>query len=131
MKPTQESPATCGASSAPVCSKSESDTPRTDAAEVDQSEFADWGIGPSGFVTVEFAQILERELSIAVAALKTIAESNYSISATEPTAFANVMGAKMALHRIHTLNPGADRTRHLVPGTVEPVVGTPNQKGES
>ena len=26
---------------------------------------------------------------------------------------------------------GTTRTRHLVPGTVEPVVGTPNQKGET
>ena len=73
-----------------------SDTPRTDAILED-------GFERGSFIA--YAREIERELSIAVSALKTIAESNYSISATEPTAFANVMGAKMALHRIHTLNP--------------------------
>lgn len=92
--------------SASGCSKSESDTPRTDTFYDDHLDFGyyesdEWH---------KFASQLERELSITVAALKTIAESNYSISATEPTAFANVMGAKMALHRIHTLNPIVDGT---------------------
>lgn len=27
-----------------------SDTPRTDAAEVDMCNFSDWGTGPSGYV---------------------------------------------------------------------------------
>jgi hypothetical protein len=40
-----------------------SDTPRTDALEVDMSEFSDWGIGPSGFVRVDDARQLERELA--------------------------------------------------------------------
>jgi hypothetical protein len=38
-----------------------SNTPRTNAAELDQSNFADWGTGPSGYVDVDFAQTLERE----------------------------------------------------------------------
>lgn len=41
----------------------ESTTPRTDAAEIDDSHFSDWGIGPSGYVAAEFARGLERELA--------------------------------------------------------------------
>lgn len=36
-------------------------TPRTDAAEYDQSKFSDWGTGPSGYVDADFARTLERE----------------------------------------------------------------------
>jgi len=37
-------------------------TPRTLVAEIDNSEFSDWGTGPSGYVSVTFAKQLEREL---------------------------------------------------------------------
>ena len=40
-----------------------SDTPRTDEAELDEADFTDWGTGPSGFVPVEFARELEREVN--------------------------------------------------------------------
>lgn len=39
-----------------------SNTPRTDAAEVDNSEFSDWGCGPSGFCHREAMEELELEL---------------------------------------------------------------------
>lgn len=42
-----------------------SQTPRTDAAELDQAHFADWGCGPSGYVEIDFARELERELAAA------------------------------------------------------------------
>ena len=38
-------------------------TPRTDAAELDNSEFSDWGTGPSGYVRRSDMETLERELS--------------------------------------------------------------------
>lgn len=44
-----------------------SDTPRSDAAEMDQSNFSDWGSGPSGYVGIDFAKELERELAAQVA----------------------------------------------------------------
>lgn len=74
----------------PVVQKSESNTPRTNAASVDGWQTDD----DSRYVPWFVAESLERELAIAVDALKTIAESNYSISATEPTAFANVIRRK-------------------------------------
>jgi hypothetical protein len=36
-----------------------SKTPLTDAAELDGSHFSDWGVGPSGYVTADFARSLE------------------------------------------------------------------------
>lgn len=47
-----------------------SDTPRVDEMEVDNSEFADWGSGPSGFVRVDDARALERELAALRAEVK-------------------------------------------------------------
>ncbi len=40
-----------------------SDTPRTDAAVIDNSEFSDWGSGESPYVMADFARTLERELN--------------------------------------------------------------------
>lgn len=39
-------------------------TPRTDAAEVGKSRFSDCGFGPSGFVEIDFARELEREVIV-------------------------------------------------------------------
>lgn len=108
MDTTKSDAAACGPCPAPGCSKSESDTPRTNAASVDGWQTDD----DSRYVPWFVAESLERELAIAVAALKTIAEPNYSILAIEPTAFADAMGAKMALHRIHALNPSFQGTPH-------------------
>ena len=35
-------------------------TPLCDEAELDNSNFSDWGTGPSGYVSADFARTLER-----------------------------------------------------------------------
>jgi len=40
-------------------------TPRTDAAELDNNYFTDWGGGKSGYVMADFARQLERDLTAA------------------------------------------------------------------
>lgn len=90
------------------CSKSKSATPLTDAVPILAKAYG-WE-APSAEM-MQLARYFESALSIAVDALDTIAKSDYSVAATEPTAFANVMGAKMALHRIETLNPAIQTRR--------------------
>lgn len=46
------------------------ETPRTDENEIDESYFHDEGYGPSGYIQADFARQLERELALAVEALK-------------------------------------------------------------
>ena len=50
-------------------------TPRTDASEIDNSHFADWGTGPSGYVEVDFARSLETDLTAALAQLREAREA--------------------------------------------------------
>ena len=50
----------------------EYETPLTDEAEIDNSHFADYGSGPSGYVVGEFARGLERKLALCRDALKDI-----------------------------------------------------------
>ena len=47
-----------------------SETPIIDAAELDNSNFSDWGTGPSGYVPAEVARQLERSRNAAVALLR-------------------------------------------------------------
>ena len=48
----------------------EYETPLTDEAEIDNSHFADYGSGPSGYVVGEFARGLERKLAMCRDALE-------------------------------------------------------------
>jgi len=107
------------------CSNSDSETPRTDGWV--QSAMDD-PYGP--YVYADRCRQLERELAIALSGLRYVAESHGLCLDMK-------LHSRKVLDRIsghlasksgqtasrEGLNPGADRTRHLVPGTVEPIVG--------
>lgn len=70
----------------------QTNTPRTDEAELDNADFTDWGAGPSGYCRTDFARTLERELSAAqkrVQELKAIVRK-YLASADAPMGFATI-----------------------------------------
>lgn len=51
------------------------ETPRTDVAEIDNSHFADWGTGPSGYVEADFARTIERESTALTAEVQRLREA--------------------------------------------------------
>lgn len=67
----------------------QTNTPRTNAAELDKAEFSDWGYGASGYCTADFARTLERELSAAQKRVERLEGAltqiiNYADGSTDP-----------------------------------------------
>ncbi len=74
-----------------TAAKTDSPTPRTDAAEIDAGELHDQGHGPSGLVRTEFARDLERENNNLRAALNRarawgIMSKNFSMNESDKLA---------------------------------------------